>query len=368
MSKKFKNTIETAINKKPTNQTLANVFLSGKSNCLRYVIGKNEQSAMLIKNFKIDGLIDDYSETQAYLGKVPVIKSSDVPKDSIVVNCSSSISPVTVGKKLCALGIRNILNLHEIIFTAKNRLSFPEFVMQMRDNYNRNAHEWIEIYKILSDEESKKTFLDIICYRLTANPFYMRNYSVRLNEQYFENFMNYSDEVFVDIGGFDGDTTEEFCKRYPCYKKVFIFEPSSINMACAKKRLANYNRIEYVTAGLSDKPGVLSFNQDAGSASAINENGNNTIEVTTLDIRIKEAVTFIKMDIEGWENNALIGSQDHITHDHPKLAIATYHKASDFHEIPKYILSLNPKYKLYLRHYTEGWSETVMYFLPDKPQ
>jgi hypothetical protein len=86
--------------------------------------------------------------------------------------------------------------------------------------------------------------------------------------------------------------------------------------------------------------------------------------VTTLDIKIKEEVSFIKMDIEGWELKALSGCKDHIINDKPKLAIAVYHNSNDFHQIPNYILSLNPDYDLYLRHYTEGWSETVMYFVP----
>jgi len=50
----------------------------------------------------------------------------------------------------------------------------------------------------------------------------MMNYSVRLNEQYFEDFLKIDQEIFVDAGGFDGDTTELFCTKYPKYKKVFF--------------------------------------------------------------------------------------------------------------------------------------------------
>ena len=47
------------------------------------------------------------------------------------------------------------------------------------------------------------------------------------------------------------------------------------------------------------------------------------------------------------------------------LAIAVYHDIVDFWRIPEYVLSLRPNYQIYLRHYTEGWSETVMYFVPN---
>jgi hypothetical protein len=70
------------------------------------------------------------------------------------------------------------------------------------------------------------------------------------------------------------------------------------------------------------------------------------------------------MDIEGWELNAIKGSKNHILNDSPKLAIAVYHRASDFITIPDLILSINSNYELYLRHYTSGWSESVMYFKP----
>ncbi|MBO5118814.1 hypothetical protein J6B78_02715, partial [Methanocorpusculum sp.] len=62
---------------------------------------------------------------------------------------------------------------------------------------------------------------------------------------------------------------------------------------------------------------------------------------------------------------ALKGARNHILAEKPKLAICVYHKPDDLWEIPEYILSLNPKYKLYLRQYMFGngenpW-ETVLY-------
>ena len=66
-------------------------------------------------------------------------------------------------------------------------------------------------------------------------------------------------------------------------------------------------------------------------------------------------------------DEALQGAQGHIKNGHPILAIAVYHTVSDFWRIPEYVLSLRPDYRIFLRHYTEGWSETVMYFIPAAP-
>ncbi|MBP7509952.1 MAG: FkbM family methyltransferase [Smithella sp.] len=85
---------------------------------------------------------------------------------------------------------------------------------------------------------------------------------------------------------------------------------------------------------------------------------------TTLDQYVNDKVTFIKMDLEGWELKAMQGAKKHIIEDKPKLAIAVYHNASDFWQVFEYVTSLRRDYRVFLRHYTEGWSETVMYCVP----
>ncbi len=72
-------------------------------------------------------------------------------------------------------------------------------------------------------------------------------------------------------------------------------------------------------------------------------------------------VTFIKMDIEGAEYQSLLGALKTIKKYRPKLAICLYHKPEDIIEIPHIILSINPDYKLAIRHYTTCNWETVLY-------
>ena len=358
----FDLTIREALNSAPSNYDLATYFLSSSDSITRYVIGRNDQSIEVAKAVKIDGIIDDNETFRKKWNDIPILPVSKVPTNAFVVNCSTSISPIAVKEHLSRAGVKNIININELIHASNGLISWPWFVKQQREDFNSHTLEWSNLYESLADQESQQTLLDVVRYRLTADIKFMQEYSVHINDQYFEDFMHLKHEIFVDAGGFDGDTTEEFCTRYPNFKKVYLFEPSSKNIKVAQERLAEFRDIEFIKIGLSDKEEILYFNSEAGSASSISKEGNESIKVTALDCHIKVPVSFIKMDLEGWEMKALAGCAQHIKNDHPKLALAVYHKASDFREIPRYLKSLNPRYKLHLRHYTQGWSETIMYF------
>lgn len=349
----------------PTNK-LAEKFLNQEIAYKRYAVGKNSETLQLYQLIHLDGVIDDFSNSISNWNGIPIIKTKDLNADSLVVNCSTSISPVAVLDHLKLSNIENIIGFHELVLLSDGLLKWPKFVLTMRYEVENHLEIWQEIYDSLADDQSRDTFLDVFQYRLTADPIYHRHYKVRINEQYFEDFMEYSNEVFVDAGGFDGDTSEIFAERYPDYRKILFFEPSLKNMAAAQKRLSIYDRIEFYDIGLSNAKGVLKFNQDAGSASSVNESVKDTICVEKLDDIISEPVTFIKMDLEGWELHALKGANNCILSDHPKLALAVYHDSKDFRLIYEYIKSLGLKYKIYLRHYMQGWSETIMYFQPIK--
>ncbi len=72
------------------------------------------------------------------------------------------------------------------------------------------------------------------------------------------------------------------------------------------------------------------------------------------------------MDIEGAEYDALRGAEQTISEHHPRLAISVYHRVDDLRRIPELVLSYRSDYDLFLRHYTEGVTETVMFFIPRK--
>lgn len=75
-------------------------------------------------------------------------------------------------------------------------------------------------------------------------------------------------------------------------------------------------------------------------------------------------LTFIKMDIEGAEYDALQGARNVIQRDRPILAICVYHTQSDIWRIPLLVREMVPEYKFFLRSYEGDGFQTVMYAVP----
>lgn len=146
------------------------------------------------------------------------------------------------------------------------------------------------------------------------------------------------------------------------YKKIYSFEPEKSKHQEFLKKFAEMKNIKLKPYGLWSKRGVLRFNAQDNVSSGISENGNIEIPVISIDESLEgEPASFIKMDIEGAELNALKGAKETIRKYKPKLAICVYHKPLDIVEIPLYIKELVPEYNIYLRHYHYGASETVCY-------
>jgi FkbM family methyltransferase len=343
---------------------LAQIFLGGQPGVRRYLLGCNEHARSCMQWTTIDGVVDDFATTGTTWNGSPVLRANDLPKGAIVVNCSMSIRPVSAHARLSGVDGVKVLAYSDLI-RAEARFPLPDFVSAFRSDYLNNKEKWAFVSSSLADARSASTLTALMLYRLTADYAHMSQFTVCFDQQYFDPVIRLSNaEVFVDCGGFDGDTALQFRSRIADYKRIYLFEPSPANLTKASARLSDLERLSLVPLGVSDAAGTLSFDPSAGSASAVNAAGSMTIDVVPIDDYISEPVTFIKMDLEGWELQALKGARKHIIADHPKLAIAVYHRPSDFWQIPEYVLGLRDDYDVYLRHYSEGWSETVMYFVP----
>lgn len=185
--------------------------------------------------------------------------------------------------------------------------------------------------------------------------------------QYFETpiITPQSNEVFIDAGCFNCDTSLLFRKW--CggkYEKIYAFEPDPANYrncqsVIDKERIHN---IELLNAGVWSQDDRLQFNSEESSASSFDPVGAISIDVRSIDSVLQGArATFIKLDVEGAELEALKGARETIVKYRPRLAVCVYHKPEDLLELQLYLQSLVPDYKFYIRHYSNFTIETVLY-------
>lgn len=173
-------------------------------------------------------------------------------------------------------------------------------------------------------------------------------------------------EVFVDVGAFDGDTVRRFVEWAGSFEHIYAFEPDPSNGAKCRATLSEIagERGTLLPYGVWSEKGELRFNVRGDMQSHIEETGEECLLVTSIDQELAgKRVTFIKMDIEGAEMPALHGAEQTIRENRPKMAVCIYHRPDDILDIPDFLLSIHPDYRFYLRHHSLRNEETVLYAL-----
>lgn len=246
------------------------------------------------------------------------------------------------------------------------------------------------------DAWSRQTWLCILLYRLTLNPFFLTTCAVGHNADSFglnsyeinRQFLQFSDhEVYVDGGTFDGDSLGWFIRAVDGnFKRIHTFEPSADNNQAIKRRLATLQqdhlqplapRVTLHEKGLWSTDTTLLFNpcvtEDMVDAVGVaNPPSAHLLEggilghmynhaqeasvsvqvpVTTIDGATDGDATFIKLEIEGSELQALRGARETIARNRPKMSIAMYHKPEDLETLLHFVVETGQDYKLGFRQH-----------------
>lgn len=226
------------------------------------------------------------------------------------------------------------------------------------------------LYYAVEDYRSRKVIYGLVSFWLKLDFAYKNSICENNYDDYFDmdilKDLVTEDEVFVDCGAYIGDTAEVFFNNFRWCRKMYLYDMLPANLDKAREVLDGHDEIIYRNAGvgspeqagkkisvkntetstfsLDSKDGYVNPEEDSIEAPEVE------VGIVAIDEDIKEKITFIKMDIEGAEINALMGARKHIINDHPKLAICTYHRYEHLWEIPKLIRSMSSDYKLYLRY------------------
>jgi len=338
-------------------------FIQSK-NIKKYILGINKFTKSVLKHIEVNGIIDDFTRVQSSRKK-EILKIEDVPKENTIILSVSTGSPLEVQNRLNEMGYKNFNYLLFCKYSGFVLVS-PPFIDDFENDYKKNKEQYSQTYNLLCDDKSKEIFTKIINFKISYDLQFMDGFKNNHEEQYFDKEIipQMKDIVFVDGGGYVGDTAQEVIKNYPDFKKIYLIEPNLLHINIAKRELGHRYNIEFVQCGLSNKKVQATID----TCKQNNANHYNTEEqnLNTIDNIVNEKVDFIKLDIEGAEQDAIEGAKDTIKKYHPVLAICIYHKAEDWYKVPQKVLQIERNYDIYLRHYMEGIFETVIYFIPKK--
>lgn len=174
------------------------------------------------------------------------------------------------------------------------------------------------------------------------------------------------DEVFWDLGAYDGDTVSEFRSLTGTYRKIAAVEPDAKNCQKLSAALEGLPDVSIYPYAVWSESGAIDFAGKAGRNSAVAGEGAKKVQsvqaVALDDLLTAEGLppTFIKFDVEGAEEQALLGANRVLT-ERPKLALSAYHRTEDIIRLPLLLHKMQPQYKLCLRHhpYVPGWETNI---------
>lgn len=294
---------------------------------------------------------------------IPCISPADIPidEDPLVIIGVGAQSRV-VAEQLSAMGVERVLDISDFrlneLFESIRFSSVDDIVYAVGSCFD-----------ILADDEAAAVLLSKLrgFFDFEAGFGKQRYYEdVCRGDQYFQDdLIRFTEEsVLVDAGAYTGDTMQDFLRRGYPFRKYIAYELSRRSYEDLRENVetasAGTGKILAYNYGVGEREEIVLYD-DAITGNAISKGGIEGQTIRLSDHLRDMAVSFIKMDIEGAEMGALRGAEELICRCRPDLAICTYHSISDLWEIPLYIHSIVPEYRLYLRHHTPVHYETVCY-------
>ncbi len=336
------------------------------------IVGAAEEGRRLLalcaeRGIAVRGIVDDDPRKQGMsLGSLRVSPPPSLDAldraTPIVVASHRVLRPV---ERLRGAGFTHVAPFALLQVLDPERFPPHMFYSGLIEDLLDHASRYVELAALLADDMSRRVLDAVIGFRLTLEAEVLRPiieqdlYAPRGLLTYEE------DEVYVDAGSYDGDTIKLFMERaHGRFARILAFEPDRATFERLVANFAAETRVEPFNMGLHRTRAVLSFDHAGTRGSTLVDRGGSEIPVVGLDeVARGTRVTYIKMNIEGAEIDALGGAAQTIRRWRPKLAVAAYHRPADLWQVPATIREINPGYRLYLRQHDGGVIESVVYGL-----
>ena len=266
-------------------------------------------------------------------------------------------------------------------YNLKKIITFEEFFQSFYTFFNKSNYYWLTSTEYFKKDIEKINKVKYLFIDEKSRELYDAQIRHRLGESYkilpkpeFDSIQYLSDDVpinrnninFIDLGAYTGDTILTLLENGVTFNKILAFEPDIGNFL---KLSENINKIKneiseffLFPTGVADINNVMFFDSAESSNSSFIENGNSSVPVISIDDCIFGFnPDYIKIDIEGFELNALKGLKNTISKFRPNIAVCLYHLPNDIYDIPIWFNENFENYSLYLRVHFSHCFETVLY-------
>ncbi|MBR5336534.1 MAG: FkbM family methyltransferase [Lachnospiraceae bacterium] len=296
----------------------------------------------------------------------PVTDISEIkPDERLMIFVTSGFNEAMIGKL-------KDLGLYPYYVEADFGRYEPE--KETYSYFSEHKKEVEKVYGLLSDDFSKELFVSLIQYRISRNATCLRG-MMESTPQYFPDCPDlrnilprgFEKHAFLDLGAYDGDSIQGFLHYVDgTYESIVAVEASEKNYEKLKNNCKNLVNSFCVNIGVSDSRKQLKFNISDAKNSFMSDSGEQVLDVDSVDnITEGKRVSFIKMDIEGAEYEAIRGARKTIRKYRPVMAVSVYHFTEDLFRLCLEIEKMIPDYyDYYLRHYSPTMIETILYAVP----
>ncbi|MGA7631134.1 MAG: FkbM family methyltransferase [Terriglobales bacterium] len=276
----------------------------------------------------------------------------------------------SVHRQLASLGCQRVAACASLLWKYAD-IFVPQCGLALPHQFREQCAGIRRCYAMLEDELSRREVREQLRWRYWLD-FSALSPPLDASDTYFpmDLLSPIPDEVFLDCGSFDGDSIGSFNRHWASeFRHAFAFEPDPVNrgaLASNMETIGIGDRVTVMPYAVGNINGRVSFacNSSASSHITTQEVGS-AIECRRLDdIEWPVTPTYIKMDIEGAEPEALAGGGELLRRHQPVLAVCTYHRSEHLWEIPNLIRSISPDYHVFLRRYAEECWEGVCYAIP----
>jgi len=240
------------------------------------------------------------------------------------------------------------------------------------------CEDYLKLERRMADPYSVDTLFAVLTFHLTGNPEWFLNVARPYPTLYVRSgLFSFSDhEKMVDCGASIGESTTALIGvTQGRFDRSWMIEPDKINIGTLQGFLRKFAGTGHA-GKLSLHPVAVGEQRDNVPFNHVGNHGGSVlppelaqacapsdfVRVERIDDIVDDKPTIIKMDIEGYELSALKGAAATIRDARPKLMVSAYHRTTDLLDIPAYIDTLAPGYRIGLRHHTEDRWDTCLYF------